>query len=158
MLTIFERAEIYAAIKLGNLLEKNNSNLNSQTLNMSQNQNISYTCDCKRATCRHQFAEVANENWANANTQFLESPSSPSPEPLPNLSESDINEALIQAHHEGEPVVILTEDEREEILSQSLMTETEHGDSQPMFLDEDANDGFVSDPERFDQNYLARIM
>ena len=84
-----------------------------------------YSCDCKRKSCRHQVAATENEH-----VTFSESPSSPE---LPHLTEADIIQALAEAQQDRERL-------EQEDVGPSL-------DSQPLILDEDANDSWVSDPE-----------
>ena len=90
---------------------------------MTQN----YSCDCKLKSCRHQV--VATEN---KHVTFSEPPSSPE---LPHLTEADIVQALAEAQQERERL-----EQEDDVDGPSL-------DSQPLILDEDANDSWVSDPE-----------
>ena len=94
-------------------------------------QNIS--CDCEGKTCRHQFALTDSQQVA-----FSTPPSSPEP-PLPPHIEAVIDQVLTQAQGGAEDNC------------NSRPDDSHLDDDQPMILDEDANDGYNSDPERFVQ-------
>lgn len=89
-------------------------------------QNIS--CDCQGRTCRQQYAVTDSQQIT-----FSTPPSSPEP-PLPPHIEAVIDQVLTQTQGETETGF-----------------DSRPDDSQPMILDEDANDGYNSDPERFVQ-------
>lgn len=91
------------------------------------------SCDCIKKTCRHQYGVAEAESQHITHT---ESPASPD---LPHLTGAEIEQELAEAQRR-----------REENFKNGRRCLSPMPDSQPMFLDEDANDGWISDPERFD--------